>query len=361
VRILVNTATTLYDLDPDSLQLTELGQFEFPDGPDVMTDIALDHDGRLWGVSFDAIYAIDLSTLAAHRLGSVPTGTNALGVVESANRDVLLAAGHKSRNIYQIDTKAGTATRVGDLRIGTSSGDITWVPGVGPLIVIHKEDGGDLLARLDPRTFAATKIGPIGFQHVLGLAFSGNRLIGVTETGEIIDIDPATGAGRLRDTRNVRFFGAAVGVPARLPARTKPRIAILGLEAGSPDVMPVARRIGDAVRTADGGVEAPVHELVDEKLLAGCESEEPSCMALIGHNLGAALVLWGRVDRVSRTGKTGYIVQLRLVDVSGRDVIATWTQFASAADVEPTAVARLARHAYEKLIAAIPTAVIADD
>ena len=363
-RILVNTATTLYDLDPESLRLTELGLFEFPDGPDVMTDIALDREGRLWGVSFDAIYAIDLSTLAAHRLGTVPNGTNALGVVESANRDVLLAAGHKSRTVYRIDTKAGTATPVGDLRIGRSSGDITWVPGVGGVIVLRHEDGADTLARLDPHTFAATPIGSIGFSHVLGLAWLRDHLIGVTETGEIIDIDPATGAGRLRDHHEVRFFGAAVGVPARLPAPMKHRIAILGLEAGSPDVTQVAQQIGDAVRAADGRVgQAPAHELVDEKLLANCKSEAPSCMAVIGRNLGADQLLWGRVDRASRGphpagGITGYRVRLTLLDVSQREVVATWTQFVPDADVEPTAIARLARHAYEKLTS---NAVIAAD
>src|SRR5690242_5790288 len=60
LRILVNTESTLYDVDPDTLAVTEVGQFKFP--PNVepsMTDIALDRGGHLWGVSFQYFFEID--------------------------------------------------------------------------------------------------------------------------------------------------------------------------------------------------------------------------------------------------------------------------------------------------------------
>jgi hypothetical protein len=354
-RILVNTATTLYDLDPDTLEITEVGQFQFVDGPDVMTDIALDRDGRLWGVSFDATYAIDSSTLVAHRLGRVPNGVNALGIVESADGDVLVAAGHKNRTVYRIDTTTGKATPVGDLRIGTSSGDIARYPGVGPLIVIRNDSGADLLARLDPHTFAATPIGSIGFEHVLGLAVSGSHLFGVTETGDVIDIDPATGAGRLRDHHGLRFYGAATGSPAPRRIATKPTIAILGVEAGASSnrdaaaALPVAQRISAGLRmqaTHGRFALATSGDLVDEKLLADCDSEAPSCMAVLGRRLAADVLLWGRVEPAG----AGYMVRLTLFDVSRRTVDATVTQLIAATDVDSAMLARFTQRMYSKLI-----------
>jgi hypothetical protein len=217
IKILVNTASALYRLDPDSFAVTELGRFRFPDGLDEITDIALDREGRLWGVSFAAIYAIDEPTLVAHKLGAAPPGMlNALAVVSSVaigereKPDLVIAAGFQTHTVFRIDTAHGTATPIGDLQTGASSGDITWCPGIGPVIVLLQPDG-DVLARLEIGTLAAVPIGRIGVERVRGLAPLRDGLVGVTEAGDILEIDPATGVGKLLAHHDLAFYGAAVG------------------------------------------------------------------------------------------------------------------------------------------------------
>ena len=53
-------------------------------------------------------------------------------------------------------------------------------------------------------------VGPIGYGNVWGLAYVNARVIGFTTAGQILEIDPATGAGTLLATRSVVFWGAGM-------------------------------------------------------------------------------------------------------------------------------------------------------
>jgi hypothetical protein len=229
LRVLVNSESTLYDVDPDTLALSEVGRFRFPPGVDPkMTDIALDRGGHLWGVSFDYFFEIDPRSLAVKVLGPTPKDAmiNSLAIISSAathdreKPDLLVAAGYHTPTVYSVDTSQGTLTPIGDLDGYEASGDITWGPGVGPVITVKQASGGDLLARLEPGTLHAKPIGAIGFVDVLGLARIDHALLGFTNDGDIIEIDLATGAGTRRAHHPVSFYGAAVGwadVTARAP------------------------------------------------------------------------------------------------------------------------------------------------
>src|SRR5690242_7789266 len=50
----------LYAVDPDTLDVTLIGTFDWPSGPgsDMMTDIAVDKDDNIVGVSFGELWAI---------------------------------------------------------------------------------------------------------------------------------------------------------------------------------------------------------------------------------------------------------------------------------------------------------------
>jgi hypothetical protein len=229
LRILVNTDTTLYDLEPDTLALTEVGRFKFPPGVDPkMTDIALDRSGHLWGVSFEYFFEIDPRSLAVKVLGPTPKGAmiNSLAIISSSathdreKPDLLVAAGYWTSTVYSVDTTRGTLTPIGDLDGYMAAGDITWGPGVGPVITVRQAIGSDLLAKLEPGTLHAKPIGEIGFSSVLGLARLDRTLLGVTEFGDVLEIDPATGIGTKRAHHDLVFYGAAVGwadVTARAP------------------------------------------------------------------------------------------------------------------------------------------------
>jgi len=229
LRILVNTDKALYDLDPDTLALTEIGEFKFPPGVDPkMTDIALDRGGHLWGVSFEYFFEIDPRSLAVKVIGPTPKAAmiNSLAIISSAatrdreKPDLLVAAGYWTSTVYSVDTTHGTLTPIGDMDGYMAAGDITWGPGVGPVITVRQAVGSDLLAKLEPGTLKATPIGAIGFQSVLGLARLDRTLVGVTEFGDVLEIDPATGVGTKRAHHELVFYGAAVGwadVTARAP------------------------------------------------------------------------------------------------------------------------------------------------
>src|SRR5437879_1402249 len=57
--VYAHSDATLYRIDPDSLSIVEVGPFAWPSLADQMTDIAIDKDGRMIGISFDKVYVVD--------------------------------------------------------------------------------------------------------------------------------------------------------------------------------------------------------------------------------------------------------------------------------------------------------------
>jgi hypothetical protein len=66
-----------------------------------------------------------------------------------------------------------------------------------------------LLVTLDAATGAGTLVGPIGQDNVFGLVSSYGTLFGMTSNGELLIIDPSTGAGTVVSTGGPTVFGAA--------------------------------------------------------------------------------------------------------------------------------------------------------
>jgi hypothetical protein len=224
LMVLVNTADTVFRVDPETLAITELGKFVFVDTARVpITDMALDRRGRLWGVSFDGVYAIDPATFETRLLAEVPpfTNLNALGIVASEildrveSPDVLLAAGAYHDRVYEVNPATGAIVQRGIMGGGLeSSGDITYAPGVGVVILAKDRGSGtEGIARLERGSLHAVRApGGIGFTDVVGIApFAKGRLFGVTQLGDVIVIDPVTGAAFQHASHDLVFFGAAVG------------------------------------------------------------------------------------------------------------------------------------------------------
>jgi hypothetical protein len=116
-------------------------------------------------------------------------------------------------------------------------------------------------------------------------------------------------------------------------AGPKPTIAILGLEVADngtgidPETTKVAKDLTAALRgrpAASGSYVLSASgdkELIDEKLLNNCDSEAASCMAAIGGELQADLLMFGKIEK--RTGQNGvafYQVSLKLLNVSRKQV-----------------------------------------
>src|SRR5690349_11761436 len=56
--VYANSYQKLYKVDPDTLQVMLVGQFGWPEGYDqeLMTDIAVDKQGKITGISFGAVF-----------------------------------------------------------------------------------------------------------------------------------------------------------------------------------------------------------------------------------------------------------------------------------------------------------------
>jgi hypothetical protein len=113
-------------------------------------------------------------------------------------------------------------------------------------------------------------------------------------------------------------LGAAVlllGAPTSATA-AEVSVAVLGLEpVDVPE--PLAQQLTDALRqraAATGGVRVVQgKDLIEVKMVFGCDGELPACMAQAGKTLGAEKLLYGTVKKGS--SKTTVTVALKLLDV----------------------------------------------
>lgn len=170
----------------------------------IMTDIAFDPSGQLYGISFTSLYRIDKNTAAITFVGGLGTVANSL-VFDSAG--TLYTA---NSNLYTINTSTGAATLVGGGGGYTSSGDLAFSD--GELFLTATPNGSsDRLFKLNPATGAGTLVGNIGWFDVFGLASpNGFDLYGLSGTS-VVTIDPSTGAGFLNVYYGNKGLGPAFG------------------------------------------------------------------------------------------------------------------------------------------------------
>jgi hypothetical protein len=131
----------------------------------------------------------------------------------------------------------------------------------------------------------------------------------------------------------VVFVLCLLGAGGRVWAAGKPPIAILGLEVYDngggidPETTRAAKELTAALRDrakAGTGPYAPVpggeKELIDEKLLNNCDSEQPACMAAIGSELGAEVLMYGKIEKVLQGSQPIYKVSIKLLNVNRKQL-----------------------------------------
>jgi hypothetical protein len=197
-------------VDPTTFAVTHVGAFGAGDS---ITDIAVTPAGELYGISFSALYRVDKNTGLATYVAAL-SGSSNNGLTFLPSGALLAASG--AGDVASINPSTGGTTFVGNFGNGlSSSGDLV---AVGPVMYGISSTGAggtdaatnNVLLRVDVATGVATIVGPIGYGQVWGLAFVGARVIGFNTSGQIIEIDPQTGAGSLLATRNVQFWGAGM-------------------------------------------------------------------------------------------------------------------------------------------------------
>jgi hypothetical protein len=210
-----HTDDRLYEIDLVDLTATLVGPFAFPAAETrQMTDVAIDQSGTLVGVSFDRVYTVGATTGNCLFLVTLDDYFNGLAFVPVGVMDVakeILVGATNDGYLHTIDPASGVTLLVGEYGDGIeSSGDLVYVPGRGLLAtVIVDGSATDYLARINPATGRATVIGNTGFVDLWGLAYRSGFIYGFNPDGNLVKIDPATGAGSLFATASLEWYGAA--------------------------------------------------------------------------------------------------------------------------------------------------------
>jgi hypothetical protein len=206
----VHTSDTLYIVDDANFALIEVGAF---DSDNNMMDMAVTPDGELYTISFNAVYRIDQDTASASHVVDVPTGNVGMTFLP----DGTLLAADNAGGVRVIDPVSGAITEVGSFGNGYAlAGDLVAVAngtmyGIADEGPAGTEDTSNVLLQVDTSTGAATAIGPIGYAGVFGVAVANDHVYAFTRDGEIVEIDPDSGAGTLvRSYPGISFWGAGV-------------------------------------------------------------------------------------------------------------------------------------------------------
>ena len=229
-RVYAHSGTTLYRVDTTTYAATPVGPMTAL-GTESLTDLAIDKNDKMVGITLDKLYAVDETTAAVtliKDLSASATGFTSLSYVptdlnDSNSPDILVSANDQG-DVYKIDPTTGTATKLGSY--GTvasgkvvSSGDLIGVRGLGIYATVDIGTAGattnDYLAKIDPVTWKATPLGTgTGFNQLFGLGFWGGKIFGFTKAGDIVQLDPNTGAGTKLNGGSVPWFGAGVSTSA---------------------------------------------------------------------------------------------------------------------------------------------------
>ena len=184
--VYLHTGTTLYSWSPETGLLSLVGDFHTVAGDELeqITDIAIDSDGRFYGVSWEGLYGINGHTAEVWHIADIEMPLFGL----TSTSDGRLVGG--GDGLYLIDDLTGAFTELVAPGQYETSGDLVGLP--DGLLYWAVREGDDLVV-VDPNTGATSLRGIIGVEHVYGLGFAGDSLYGFTEEGAVLQISPSTG------------------------------------------------------------------------------------------------------------------------------------------------------------------------
>lgn len=200
--VYVNSATTLYSIDPAVGSLELVGDFTgVPDDFQGMTDIAIDLDGRMVGVSYGTLYWVDASTAAVEKYIDIDE-QNAMGLTFVSDGRLVVAG----EAVSLVDTDTGAITTVVAAGRYDTSGDIVGLPDG---LLYWTVQGGDGLVVVDPNLGHTSFRGDIGVEKIWGLGYSEDTLYGFTGSGQMVGVDPETAAPLQSASVGEAWWGAA--------------------------------------------------------------------------------------------------------------------------------------------------------
>ncbi len=213
-EMFVHTADDLYVIDDELFDLTLVGSFGLDASEGGMTDMAVTPDGTLYGITKTKLYTLDRDTGAATYVADVP-GLGNVGM--TFLRDGTLLATDQAGGVRRVDPISGEVIEVGSFGGGyATAGDLVAVAD-GTMFAISDEgpvgdeQDNNVLLTVNTDTGVASPVGQIGFGGVFGCAVANNKVYAFTRDGEVIEIDPASGAGTLRrEYVTMAWWGAGI-------------------------------------------------------------------------------------------------------------------------------------------------------
>jgi hypothetical protein len=156
----------------------------------MLTDIAFDPTGNLFGVSFTNLYSINKTTGVATDIGAL--GISSANALVFGSDGTLYAAAAGITDLYTVNPSTGAATSLGNMGF-SSAGDLAFKGGN-----LFLADTNDKLIKIDLTNLAnSAEVGPFGFSNVFGLATPDNNVMyGIAGT-QVFSVNTATGAGTL--------------------------------------------------------------------------------------------------------------------------------------------------------------------
>jgi hypothetical protein len=178
-----------------------------PIGADLY-DIALAPSGQLYGVDgVSNLYKINQDTGAATKVGQA--GYPLVGLAVSSGGTIY---GSGSKQLVVINPATGSGTPVGSGIGFTASGDLAFDASGNLYMTASGTSSTDLLVSVNTTTGVGTAVGAIGDPNVYGLGYSSGTLYGTDYQGNLLTIDPATGAGTVIATGGPKAQGMATPI-----------------------------------------------------------------------------------------------------------------------------------------------------
>jgi hypothetical protein len=185
--VYLHTGTTLYAWDPLVGHLQLIGDFWSVTGElrEGITDIAIDGDGRFFGVGSESLYGINGHTAEVWEIAPIAFPMYGL----TCTSDGRLVGG--GDGLYELDTLTGAATALVPEGRFETSGDLVGLP--DGLLYWAVREGDDLVV-VDPTSGATSNRGEIGVERIFGLGYAYGALYGFTDAGVVLEINASTGA-----------------------------------------------------------------------------------------------------------------------------------------------------------------------
>ncbi|MFT6399776.1 MAG: hypothetical protein ACJAYU_004545 [Bradymonadia bacterium] len=184
-----------------------IGTNEFVTTVPSLFDFDTDSDGNLYGISGSRVlHRFDEPTDSWIRVGGF-TGSSGNGFAIDSGGVGYITAGN---NLYSLNLETAESTLVGAMGGGfRSSGDCV-VDKSNQLFMTSSGSGPDTLVAIDRLTGEARLVGSTGSSGIWGLTAAWGFLFGFTSSGQVVEIDPGTGAAIVRHTfSGLPWYGAA--------------------------------------------------------------------------------------------------------------------------------------------------------